>query len=116
MTGREETEQRRVPLEGVVGRKPTYYETCKGMPVARFSVGEKTDAGQTHWHDVVAFKQWAHYVRDNLHKRDRVELAGYPKAREVKQKDGTTKTVDEVYVGFLGSNGSPDEHSRPHTQ
>jgi hypothetical protein len=73
ITGREETEQRRVH-------------------VARFSVGEKTDTGST---------QWAHYVRDNLHKRDQVEIAGYPKAREVKAKDGSTKTVHELYVGFL---------------
>jgi hypothetical protein len=62
------------------------------LHVARFSVGEKTDTGST---------QWAHYVRDNLHKRDQVEIAGYPKAREVKAKDGSTKTVHELYVGFL---------------
>jgi hypothetical protein len=40
-------------------------------------------------------------VRDNLDKRDLVEIAGYPKEREVKAKDGSTKTVHELYVGFL---------------
>jgi hypothetical protein len=94
-------EKKRVHLEGVVGRKPTYYETRRGTPVARFSVGEKTDGGSTDWHDVVAFKKWASFVRDTLHKRDRVEVAGYPHEREVKGKDGSTKTVHEVYVGFL---------------
>jgi hypothetical protein len=61
----------------------------------------RPNAGSTHWHAVVAFKKWAHYVRDNLHKRDRVEIAGYPHEREVRAKDGTTKTVDEIYVGYL---------------
>ncbi len=53
------------------------------------------------WHDVVAFKKWATYVRDNVTKRDVVEIAGYPKEREVKAKDGSTKTVHEIYVGYL---------------
>jgi single-stranded DNA-binding protein len=60
-----------------------------------------SSGGQTNWHTVVAFKQWATYVRDNLHKRDRVEIAGYPHEREVKGKDGSTKAVQEIYVGFL---------------
>jgi single-stranded DNA-binding protein len=96
-----ETERKRVHLEGVVGRKPTFYETRRKTPVARFSVGEKTQEGATQWHDVVAFNQWAVYVRDNLNKRDKVEVAGFPHEREVKGKDGMTKTVQEIYVGFL---------------
>ncbi len=64
-------------------------------------MGEKTDAGQTHWHDVVAFKKWAHCVRDNITKRDRVAIAGYPQEREVRAKDGAIKTVHEVSVGFI---------------
>ena len=64
-----EPEKQRVHLEGIVGRKPTYYQTRRGMPVARFSVGEKPEAGQPHWHAVVAFKKWAHFVRDNVQKR-----------------------------------------------
>jgi Single-strand binding protein family len=81
----EDKEKQRIHLEGIVGRKPTYYETRRMTPVARFSVGEKTDAGQTHWHAVVAFKKWAVYVRDSVNKRDKVELSGYPRINVTKR-------------------------------
>ena len=32
---------------------------------------------------------------------DLVEVSGYPYEREVRGKDGTTKTVQELYFGFL---------------
>ena len=101
MTDNTETGRRRVHLSGVVGWQPTYYGTRRKTPVARFTVGQKTETGETAWTDVVAFNKWAHFVRDNLKKPDRVEVSGYPHEREVRGKDGSIKTVHEVYVGFL---------------
>jgi hypothetical protein len=34
----EDKEKQRMNLQGIVGRSPTYYETRRGTPVARFSV------------------------------------------------------------------------------
>ncbi|CCF85481.1 single-stranded DNA-binding protein [Nitrolancea hollandica] len=104
-----ETERQRIQIrDGIVGREPKYYETAKGTPVARFSVGQKQDDGRITWHTTIAFKNWAGYVRDNLHKRDHVDLYGYPHERT--KQDGTT--VTELFVGFLKKR-EPDKPEKP---
>ncbi len=93
-------EQARVQLAGRVGQHPTLRTTPKGTLVARFPLGVKdeTDLEKTTWHTVLAFRERAEQVRDRLKKGDPVEVIGYRHERQIPRRDGTTRTVHEVYA------------------
>ena len=99
----EARERPRVQLAGRVGQDPRLRTTPKGTLVAQFPLGVKDEADldKTTWHTVVAFQKRAEQVRDSLKKGDPVEVIGYVHEREIPRRDGTTRTVREVYATVL---------------
>ena len=99
----EAREQHRVTLAGRLGQHPKVRTTPKGTLVAQFPLGVKdeTDLDKTTWHTVFAFRERAVQVRDRLKKGDAVEVIGYVHERQIPRRDGTTRTVREVYATVL---------------
>ena len=96
-------EQERLTLAGRLGQDPRIRTTAKGTLVAQFPLGVKADPDldKTTWHTVVAFRQRAEQIRDTLKKGDAVEVIGYRHEREVPRRDGTTRTVQEVWATVI---------------
>ena len=96
----EAREQQRVQLSGRLGQNPTLRTTPTGVLVARFPLGVKdaADATTTTWHTVLAFRDRAAHVRDQLKKGDPVQVIGYRHRRELRRRDGTTRPVEEIYA------------------
>ena len=96
-------EQERLTLAGRLGQDPRIRTTAKGTLVAQFPLGVKQDPDldKTTWHTVVAFRQRAEQVRDTLKKGDAVEVIGYRHERQVPRRDGTTRTVEEVWATVI---------------
>jgi hypothetical protein len=89
-----ETERgERVELSGRVGRDPRVRETAKGTLIAKFPLAEhpEGDENTTQWHTIVAFKERAAFVRDNVKKGQEVKVIGYTNDHE---HDG--KTYQEI--------------------
>ena len=99
----EEPGRERVTLTGRLGQDPRIRTTRKGTLVAQFPLGVKDEAdfNKTTWHTVVAFRQRAEQVRDTLKKGDAVEVIGYRHERQVPHRDGSTRTVQEVYATVI---------------
>ena len=89
--------QKTVTLAGQVERVPVLTKTPRGKPLAMFSL-VVSDGEHQEQHSVLAFDERAAKARSAIHRGDEVEVIGYPHPREVKQADGTTKTVSEVYA------------------
>ena len=100
---REAREQERVHLAGRVGQTPRLRTTPKGTLVAQFPLGVKAEADieQTTWHTIIAFQKRAEQVRDSLTKGDPVEVIGYVHERAIPRRDGTTRTVQEIYATVI---------------
>lgn len=96
----ERAAQPRVQLAGRLGQNPTLRTTPKGTLVARFPLGvrDEQDLEKTIWHTVLAFKQRAEQVRDQLKKGDAAEVIGYLHTREILRRDGSSRTIQEVYA------------------
>ena len=98
----ERAEQQRVIITGRVGRRPSLKETAKGL-VAKFPLAEHIGE-ETHWHTVVAFGARAETIKDQLMVGQEVKVTGYLHERQARApKDGTTKTVQEIYLASVSS-------------
>jgi primosomal replication protein N len=99
----EPRERERVQLVGRLGQDPRLRTTPKGTLIASFPLGVKDEAdlNKTTWHTVLAFQQRAAHVRDSLKKGDPVEVIGYVHERAIPRRDGTSRTVREVYATVI---------------
>ena len=86
-------------LAGRLGQNPRTRTTPKGTLIASFPLGVKDEADltKTTWHQVLAFRERAQQVRDTLTKGMPVEVIGYVHEREIPRRDGSTRTVQEIY-------------------
>jgi single-stranded DNA-binding protein len=94
-TNTESTTERqpRVEISGRVGRDPRVRETTQGTLIAKFPLAEHPEGltGPTVWHTIVAFKERATFVRDNVRKGQEVKVIGY-----VNDHDHNGKTYQEI--------------------
>ncbi len=99
----EARERERVQLAGRLGQDPRMRTTPKGTLIASFPLGVKDQANldKTTWHTVLAFQKRAEQVRNSLKKGDPVEVIGYVHEREIPRRDGTIRTVHEVYATII---------------
>ena len=93
-------QQERVQLAGRLGTDIRYRTTRSGKLIAKFPLAIKEDDGTTTWKDVLLFGDRAGRLREgNAPTKGKfVEVVGYVHEREVKGKDGTTRTVSEIYA------------------
>ncbi|MFD6941283.1 single-stranded DNA-binding protein, partial [Streptomyces goshikiensis] len=101
-TDKETADAPRVKLVGRIGRTPTVRETAGGKLVAKFPLAIHLEDGTTKWQDVLAFNDRAAALQNRLEagelvKGHEVEVVGYLHERQYQGRDGTTKTVQEVY-------------------
>ena len=79
--------------------------------MAQFPQGVKEDdITKTTWHQVVAFNQRAAQVRDSLTKGDPVEVIGYVYEQAIARRDGTTRTLHEIYATVIKPRSSASPH------
>jgi hypothetical protein len=99
----EAKERVRVQLAGRLGQDPKVRVTGKGTLIAQFPIGIRDDADltKTTWHTVLAFQKRAEQVRDTLKKGMPVEVSGYVHERAIPRRDGSTRTVREVYATLI---------------
>ncbi len=90
-------EQERLTVTGRVGAELSFRTTRNGVLIARFPVAVHRDDGSTGWETVVVFAKKAERLRGTLRKGQTVEVVGYAHEREVPRRDGSVKTVHEVY-------------------
>ncbi len=88
---------------GRLGQDPRTRTTPKGTLIASFPLGVKDEADleKTSWHTVLAFRERAQTVHDTLKKGMPVEVIGYVHEREIPRRDGSTRTVEEVYATVI---------------
>ena len=99
----EPRERERVQLAGRLGQNPRTRTTPKGTLIASFPLGVKDEAdlNKTTWHTILAFRERAAQVKDTLRQGMPVEVIGYRHNREVPRRDGSTRTVHEVYATVI---------------
>jgi hypothetical protein len=88
----------RVTLRGRVGALPAFRTTPNGVLIARFPLAVPGEDKRTTWHQVLAFKQRAERVRESVQRGDAVEVIGYTHEREQRRRDGSVRTVEEIYA------------------
>lgn len=93
-----ETEER-IRLAGRLGTEIRYRTTRSGKLIASFPIAITQDDGTVRWQDVLLFGDKAARLRDgDAPKRGQyTEVVGYLHQKHVKNKDGTTRLVEEVY-------------------
>lgn len=98
-------QQERVQLAGRLGTDVRYRTTRSGKLIAKFPLAIKEDDGSTTWKDVLLFGERAGRLREGTSptKGQYVEVVGYVHEREVKRKDGTTRTVSDIYAVLVKS-------------
>jgi single-stranded DNA-binding protein len=69
--------------------------------IARFPLAEHHEENRTTWHQVVAFGPRAEKLKGMLTKGQVIEVIGYLHERQVRGRDGKTKTVQEVYAAVI---------------
>lgn len=100
-TDEEQEPQPRLTITGRLGRNPHFRTTRNGVTVASFPVAVLEDDGSTSWHRVVAFRERAERLRDQLKSGDRVEVIGYLHERERQTRDGSSRIVEELYAAVI---------------
>lgn len=93
--------QERLTFLGRVGSNIAFRTTAKGVLVARFPMAVRTDDGETTWETVIAFGDKAERLRDSVQRGDPIEIVGYAHAREVQRRDGSSRTVREIYAAVV---------------
>lgn len=98
----------KVILIGNVGNDPEVKTFEDGSKIATFRLattkrGYTTQSGtvipdRTDWHNVVAHRGLATLTQGYIHKGDRVCVEGELRNRQWDAKDGTKRTVTEVYA------------------
>ena len=94
---RPQPEQERLTVTGRIGAELSFRTTRNGVLIARFPVAVHRDDGGTTWETVVVFGKKAERLRGALQKGQTVEVVGYAHDRRVPKRDGTVKTVREIY-------------------
>ncbi len=95
------TEQERLTVTGRLGAAPSFRVTRNGVPIARFPVAVRGEDGATSWETVVVFGEKAARLRGTLERGQAVEVVGYLHDREIPKRDGTFKTVHEIYAAVV---------------
>ena len=92
-------------IVGRVGKEPEVKESASGQPYAKFSVAttRPTKEPKTDWHRVTVFGKTAEFVRDWVHKGDRIYVEGRVEYSESNGKYYTDVIASEVVA--LGSAG-----------
>ena len=115
-------------LVGRLGKDPESKSFESGSVQTTFSIATsesfKDKSGEwqenTTWHRVVTWGKLAESLSKNLAKGDLVIVSGKQDHRSYEDKDGNTRTISEVTVGFNGSvrkiftgqaNGTSDNRS-----
>jgi hypothetical protein len=93
-----EYSQSRVNLVGRVGAQTNFRTTPKGVLIARFPLAVRESENKTSWHTVLAFGPRAVKLEGTIKKGDTVEVIGYTHVREFVKRDGSKKTVEEIYA------------------
>lgn len=100
----EQQEQPRVDLRGRVGRDPFVRRTPRGTLLARFPLAVQEEGQEkTIWHQILSFGERAARVQETVKQGQKVTVVGYPHQREVPQKDGSVKIVEEIYAVVVKS-------------
>ena len=91
------------PVDAGSQSDPRPEDQVIGQLIASFPLGVKDEAdlNRTTWHTILAFRERAQQVKDTLKKGDPVEVIGYRHEREIPRRDGSTRTVHEVYATVL---------------
>lgn len=97
----EKPQQERLTFLGRVGSNIAFRTTAKGVLVARFPMAIRMDDGETTWETVIAFGDKAEKLRDSVQRGDPIEIVGYAHAREVQRRDGSNRTVREIYAAVV---------------
>jgi hypothetical protein len=100
------SEQERVVLAGRAGADPTFRTTPKGTLVGRFSLAVHGDDNSTTWFPVLAFNQRAERLREIVKRGAAVNVIGYVHTREAPSRDGTTRTLREIYAVSVTAPGT----------
>lgn len=91
----------RLNLTGRLGRPPSFRTTRNGKLIASFPLAVRDDEGNTTWHTVLAFGERAEKLRDQLAKGQHVDVIGYRHEREVRNKRGGSRTIEEIYATVI---------------
>ncbi len=91
-------EHPRLNLVGRVGASPAFRTTPKGTLLARFPLAVHDEEGKTTWRTILAFGDRAEKLKGSLNKGQVVEVIGYLHTREMQKRDGSKKTVEEIYA------------------
>ncbi len=99
-TPEDQATRERVHLAGRLGTDIRFRTTRNGALVASFPLAIKQDDGSTQWRDVLVFNARAEKLRasEPLQKGQSCEIVGYRHQKEVMGKDGTSRTIEEVYA------------------
>lgn len=92
-------EQPRVDLRGRVGHDPFVRRTPRGTLLARFPLAVREEGKEKPtWHQILSFGDRASRVQETISKGQKVTVIGYPHQREIPQKDGSVKLIEEIYA------------------
>lgn len=94
-------EPERLTITGRIGAALNFRVTPNGVPIARFPVAVHREDGGTTWETVVVFGEKAERLRGALQKGQTVEVVGYAHDRAVPKRDGSVKTVHEIYAAVV---------------
>lgn len=75
--------------------------TDTGKPIANITVAFDTNVEETSFIDAVLFGKQAEVAGKNLHKGDKVGIAGRLHQRKYQRKDGSTGSVIEILVNDI---------------
>ena len=111
-----------VLLTGFCSGDPQVTTLDNGVKVANFSLatshpyknkaGEKVD--QTFWHRIVVFRGGADIVEKYVKKGSRIAIQGQLRSRNYEDKEGSKRTIVEVYaekIELLGHKSEGDNNS-----
>lgn len=91
-------EQERVTFSGRAGSNPTLRTTPKGTLIARFPLAVHGPGNTTTWFPVLAFNQRAEGLKEIVSRGAALDVIGYLHSRETRSRDGSTRTIQEIYA------------------
>ena len=91
-------EQERVTFSGRAGSNPTLRTTPKGTLIARFPLAVHGPGNTTTWFPVLAFNQRAERLKEIVSRGAALHVTGYLHSRETRSRDGSTRTIQEIYA------------------
>jgi hypothetical protein len=99
--------QQRVRFTGYIGLTPEFRPTPKGRFLLRLVVAEHVEGEErARWRHVFAFDERARKLqKKGLAIGDAVEIIGYKHERQVKGRDGTTRTLEDIYAVAVKTRG-----------